>query len=123
MSTGFPESLPDAATTIEISPRAVSEWIRLPREQRPRLIDCREDEELSICAIDGHEWVPLGAFPAKIEALKADSDRGVVVYCHHGMRSQRAAMFLRSHGVENAFSMSGGIDMWAEIIDATVPRY
>jgi rhodanese-related sulfurtransferase len=123
MSAAFPESLPDAATTIEISPRAVAEWMHLPRESRPRLIDCREDEELAICAIDGHEWVPLGAFPAKIEALRADSERGVVVYCHHGMRSQRAALFLRAHGVEHAFSMSGGIDMWSDIIDATLPRY
>jgi len=120
---GFPSSLPDAATTLEISPRAVAEWYRLPRDQRPRLIDCREDEELEICRIDGHEWIPLGAFPQKIVSLKADCERGIVVYCHHGMRSQRAAAFLRAHGVENAFSMSGGIDMWSEIIDSAVPRY
>ncbi len=120
---GFPESLPDAETTLEISPRAVAEWYGLPADQRPRLIDCREDDELSICSIAGHEWIPLGAFPQMIGKLTANSERGVVVYCHHGMRSQRAAAFLRAHGVENAFSMSGGIDMWSEIIDGTVPRY
>jgi len=120
---GFPESLPDAATTLEISPRAVAEWYELPRDQRPRLIDCREDDELAICSIAGHEWFPLGAFPQVIDKLTADSERGIVVYCHLGMRSQRAAAFLRAHSVENAFSMSGGIDMWSEIIDGTVPRY
>jgi adenylyltransferase/sulfurtransferase len=122
MSGSFP-SLPDAATTLEISPRAVADWIDLPPAERPRLIDCREADELIICRIDGHEWVPLGAFGSSVEKLTADSSRGVVVYCHHGMRSQRAAAFLRAHGVENAFSMSGGIDMWSEIIDPTVPRY
>jgi rhodanese-related sulfurtransferase len=122
MSGGFP-SLPDAETTLEISPRAVAEWCRLPADQRPRLIDCREDEELSICRIDGSEWFPLGSFPQVIGKLTADSGRGVVVFCHHGMRSQRAAAFLRAHGVSNAFSMSGGIDMWSEIIDPSVPRY
>jgi adenylyltransferase/sulfurtransferase len=122
MSGQFP-SLPDAATTIEISPRAVAEWYRLPADQRPRLIDCREADELIICRIEGHEWFPLGSFPASLEKLTSDSDRGVVVYCHHGMRSQRAAAFLRAHGVENAFSMSGGIDMWSEIIDPSVARY
>jgi rhodanese-related sulfurtransferase len=116
-------SLPDAATTLEISPRAVAEWYRLPADQRPRLIDCREADELIICRIAGHEWFPLGSFPTSLEKLTADSDRGVVVYCHHGMRSQRAAAFLRAHGVENAFSMSGGIDMWSDIIDPSVPRY
>ena len=122
MSKRFP-MLPDAETTMEISPRAVAEWYQLPDSERPRLIDCREDDELAICQIAGHEWIPLGAFPQMIEGLTSDSDRGVVVYCHHGMRSQRAAAFLRAHGVVNAFSMSGGIDMWSDIIDPTVPRY
>jgi len=122
MSEHFP-LLPDAETTLEISPRAVAEWYQLPADKRPRLIDCREDDELSICQIAGNEWIPLGAFPHMIEKLTADTDRGVVVYCHHGMRSQRAAAFLRAHGVENAFSMSGGIDMWSDIIDPTIPTY
>lgn len=108
---------------MEISPRAVAEWVHLPAEQRPRLIDCREADELAICRIEGCEWVPLGTFPSALEKLTADTGRGVVVYCHHGMRSLRAASFLRAHGVENAFSMSGGIDEWSALIDPGVPRY
>lgn len=115
--------LPDAETTIEISPRAVAEWIDLPPSQRPTLIDCREEDELAICRIEGHDWVPLGKFPEAAAAIAADCDRGVVVYCHHGMRSRRGAAFLRAHGVELAFSMSGGIALWAEIVDPTMPRY
>jgi adenylyltransferase/sulfurtransferase len=95
----------------------------LPPEQRPRLIDCREGEEVAICEIHGHEWVPLGSFPESIQRLTNDSDRGVIIYCHHGMRSLRAAAFLRAHGVEKAFSMSGGIDAWSRVIDPAVPRY
>lgn len=121
--SGESTSLPEAAATLEISPQAVAEWLHLPAGQRPRLIDCREADELSICRIEGHEWFPLGSFPTSLEKLCADSGRGVVVYCHHGMRSQRAAAFLRAHGVENAFSMSGGIDMWSATIDSSVPRY
>lgn len=115
--------LPDASATMEISPEAVAEWIHLPREERPKLIDCREEDELTICRIAGNEWVPLGSFPVSLDKLTAGMNRGVVVYCHHGMRSQRGAAFLRAHGVENAFSMSGGIDVWSEIIDPSVPRY
>lgn len=123
MKPEFPKDLPDAETTIEISPRAVAQWYMLPKEERPMLIDCREADELIICRIEGHDWVPLGEFPARIEAIRAESDRGVVIYCHHGMRSRRAADFLRAHGMENTFSMSGGIDMWSDIIDSSVPRY
>lgn len=122
MNGGVP-SLPDPEITLDVTLAAVAEWIHLPADQRPRLIDCREQDELDICRIAGYEWVPLGTFPVSLEKLKADSGRGVVVYCHHGMRSQSAAAFLRAHGVENAFSMSGGIDAWSAYIDPAVPRY
>lgn len=123
MNPEFPQGLPDAATTLEISPRAVAQWHRLPAEERPMLIDCREADELVICRIEGQKWIPLRDFPEKISSIRSSAERGVVVYCHHGMRSQQAAAFLRAHGIHNAFSMSGGIDMWSDIIDDSVPRY
>ena len=115
--------LPDASATMEITPEAVAEWISLPREERPKLIDCREEDELAICRIAGNEWIPLGLFPGAREKLLARNERGVVVYCHHGVRSLRATHFLRSIGVENAFSMSGGIEAWSDRIDPEVARY
>jgi rhodanese-related sulfurtransferase len=115
--------LPDASATMEISPQAVAAWIHLPRDQRPRLIDCREEDELAICQISGNEWFPLGTFPEVREKLQARTDRGIVVYCHHGVRSLRAASFLRSIGVENAYSMKGGIQAWADLIDPGMARY
>ncbi|MES2474992.1 MAG: rhodanese-like domain-containing protein [Verrucomicrobiota bacterium] len=115
--------LPDAAVTQEISATAVAEWVHLPREERPKLIDCREEDELAICQIGGNEWIPLGLFSGVREKLLARNERGVVVYCHHGVRSLRATHFLRSIGVENAFSMSGGIEEWAQRIDPEMARY
>ncbi|MEI6818220.1 MAG: rhodanese-like domain-containing protein [Verrucomicrobiota bacterium] len=121
--TPIPSQLPDPTSTLEITPAAVFAWVKKPRDQRPRLIDCREVDELAICQIPGNDWFPLGTFPAAGAKLTADSERGIVVYCHHGMRSLRAAAFLRAQGVENAFSMSGGIDLWSRLIDPEVPRY
>lgn len=115
--------LPDPASTAEVSPESVAAWIDLPENERPRLIDCREAEELAICQISGNEWVPLGDFPTRLGALTSDPERGVVVYCHHGMRSLKAALFLRSRGFSNAFSMHGGIDLWTSTVDPDVPRY
>lgn len=116
-------ALPDPSETIEVSPADVAAWIADPKEQRPLLIDCREADELTICRIDGHDWVPLGDFPASVETIAASAANGVVIYCHHGMRSLRAASFLRAQGIENAFSMNGGIDRWSQEIDPDVPRY
>lgn len=115
--------LPDPESTLEVSPESVASWCYLSREERPRLIDCREADELAICSIDGAEWIPLGEFPESLVKVTADSARGVVVFCHHGMRSARAALFLRAHGVPNAFSMRGGTDAWAVEIDPTMARY
>jgi len=115
--------LPDPEATAEVSPESVAAWIDLPESGRPRLIDCREAEELAICQIPGNEWVPLGEFPERVGALTDDPGRGVVVYCHHGMRSMRAALFLRSRGFDNAFSMHGGIELWSLTVDPEVPRY
>lgn len=120
--SGPAANLPDPAATLEVDPAAVAAWIHLPAGQRPKLVDCREQEELAICRIEGNEWVPLGKFPDAVHTL-GHSERGVVIYCHHGMRSLRAARFLRAHGIEKAFSMTGGIEAWSQSIDPSVPRY
>lgn len=115
--------LPDPTDAIEVSPQSVAAWISLPAAERPRLIDCREADELDLCRIEGQEWIPMQTIPHQLQALAADSERGIVIYCHHGMRSLHAAHFLRGHGLKNAYSMSGGIDAWSREIDPAVPRY
>lgn len=115
--------LPDPSTTMEVSCLEVTTWVTLPEHERPRLIDCRQPEEWDICHLEGAHLLPLGDFPYRIEALKIGVERGVVVYCHHGMRSLRATAFLRDIGIENAFSMAGGIDAWSRTIDPYVAQY
>ncbi len=115
--------LPNPETQIEVSPFDVASWISLPPQERPRLIDCREKNELEICQIAGNEWFPLSTLGETIKTLTAHTDRGLVFYCHHGMRSQRAAQFIRAHGVEKAFSMTGGIAAWSELIDPSMAQY
>lgn len=115
--------LPDASESMEVSPEAVAAWVSTPLEKRPLLIDCREADEVMICRIEGNEWIPLREIPHRLESIREASSRGLVVYCHHGMRSLHAVEFLRSHGVLNAFSMRGGIDLWSQSIDPSVSRY
>lgn len=115
--------LPDPNVSEEVTPQDVASWLSFEADIRPLLIDCREAEELEICHIDGAKWIPLGDFPSHVEWIREFAERGVLVSCHHGMRSLRATRYLRQQGIERAFSMAGGIDAWSCQIDSSVPRY
>ena len=47
----------------------------------------------------------------------------MVFQCHHGMRSQSAAEYVRGHGFRNLYNLSGGIDAWSRTVDPSVPLY
>lgn len=106
---------------IEIEPAAVAALQQ--QGTRFRLIDCREPEEWDTCRIEGAELLPLGDFAGRHPGLLADPDEPVVIHCHHGMRSARAALFLRQKGYQNVWSMARGIEGWSLEVDPAVPRY
>jgi rhodanese-related sulfurtransferase len=87
------------------------------------LVDCREPDEHALVAIDGAKLIPLGEFPARYIELEPWQQGHVVVHCHHGGRSARAAQWLRENGFPQAQSMAGGIDSWATEISPGMPRY
>ena len=55
----------------------------------------------------------------------ARSERGppVVVYCHHGPRSERAMVLLERAGLGGVHVLGGGIDAWSATIDPSITRY
>jgi len=95
----------------------------LDSQTPPRLVDVREQEEFAICKVEGAELLPLSAFVQDFAARLPDKSQKILLYCHHGMRSLRAAEYLSSHGYTGAKSISGGIDSWSLEIDPSVPRY
>lgn len=88
-----------------------------------RLVDVRDPEEYEFCRLRGAELIPLATLPADAVAKLPDKDAHILLYCHHGMRSLRAAEMLRQLGYKNATSMAGGIDRWSKEIDSLVPTY
>jgi rhodanese-related sulfurtransferase len=88
------------------------------------LIDVREPEEYAAARIDGARLVPMQEIPAEVQKLETLADeRELLLLCHHGVRSLQAAQWLREHGLENCFSVTGGIDRWSREIDPQIPRY
>jgi len=84
------------------------------------LIDVREAWEAEIAALSGALLIPLGSLPEVVDRL--DPDAEFVVYCHHGVRSQRGLEILHDAGL-SARHLAGGIDAWAREIDPTMARY
>jgi adenylyltransferase/sulfurtransferase len=95
----------------------------LDSQTPPRLVDVREADEFAICKIPGAELLALSAFAENYAGRLPDKPQKILLYCHHGMRSLRAAEFLSGRGYTDAKSIAGGIDAWSREIDPAVPRY
>jgi rhodanese-related sulfurtransferase len=106
---------------LEITPEELVELVA--QGSAPRLIDCRELDEWHICKLEGAELLPLGQLPELTAQKLGDLQQPLVVYCHHGMRSMHATLWLRRAGYSQVQSLRGGIDLWAELIDPSLPRY
>lgn len=120
---GVPQQAPAAATTNvgpgEIDPVDVK--AKIDRGDRFVLIDVREPHEYQICSIPQARLIPLGEVPKRVnELIPADE---IVVHCKSGVRSGKAADFLRQAGFKRVLNMKGGILAWSDKVDPRVPKY
>ena len=104
---------------FEISPRELAE--RRAVGEPLMVIDVREEWEYGIARLAGATLVPLSTLVGAEPGMTRHGE--LIVYCHHGVRSARAAEYLRSRGITGARSLAGGIDRWSVEIDPDVPRY
>ena len=87
----------------------------------PVMLDVREPHEYEINNINNGYLIPLNDLPNRVNEL--DSSREIVAYCKVGGRSARAVDFLRKAGFKKVKNLVGGIDVWAQRIDKSMPRY
>ncbi len=107
---------------LEITPSAARQ--KLAENSDAILLDVREPQEFAMAHIEGSMLIPMQSVPAELQNLETLADAGdLLVLCHHGVRSLQVAAWLQVHGIENAVSISGGIDRWSVEIDPSVPRY
>lgn len=94
---------------------------RLDQNNKPFLLDVRENHELEIAklALDAH--IPLGDLPDEFESLNRDQE--IVVYCRSGGRSMKACEFLASRGFTNLANLKGGTLAWADEVDSSMQKY
>ena len=105
----------------QLTPRDLAAWRADAARAAPVLVDVREPWEYAHCHIEGSQLMPLQTVPANVAALPRDRD--LVLVCHHGNRSQRAAQWLEQQGYSRLFNLAGGVERWATEVDPAMPRY
>lgn len=112
--------LPVAAGPQKISAQELAD--RLAREEDIFLLDVRERPEYELCHLDGAVLIPIDMIPNNRKRIP--TDRPVVVYCHHGIRSANVANYLYAQGgLTNLYNLDGGIDAWAREIEPEMAVY
>jgi rhodanese-related sulfurtransferase len=87
------------------------------------VIDCREPSEHATAQIAGAKLIPMSEIADRLAEIEPYREGPIAVHCHHGGRSLRVTRWLREQGFSQAQSMAGGIDLWSQEIDPSVPRY
>lgn len=105
----------------QLAPRALAGWLADGGRAPPLLVDVREPWELAICALEGAVAIPIRELARRRDELPRD--RELVLVCHHGVRSQAAALLLAREGFARVHNLQGGLAAWADEVDPALPRY
>ena len=103
----------------EISAFTLNERIKL--NERPTVIDVREQDELDIVCMDGAYHIPMGEIPIRMNELNKEDE--LIIMCKSGGRSARVCEYLEQEGFSNIVNLSGGILSWAQNIDRSLKTY
>ncbi|MVM40894.1 molybdopterin-synthase adenylyltransferase MoeB [Spirosoma sp. HMF3257] len=95
---------------------------RMAQGQDLFLLDVRERPEYDLCHLEGAILIPVGMIPNNRKRIP--TDRPVVIYCHHGIRSANVAQYLYAQGgLTNLYNLDGGINAWARDIEPEMAIY
>ena len=103
----------------EITPKELK--ARLDRNDRPLLLDVRQDWETKLCRLENAVHIPIEEIELRTDELNPNDE--IVVYCHQGVRSAAVAEYLRSLGFKSVKNLAGGLDHWARVVDPSMRRY
>jgi sulfur-carrier protein adenylyltransferase/sulfurtransferase len=111
--------VPSTLVTKELSSKELKAWKDSGKDFQ--LIDVREPEEFALVNLGG-ELIPVGEIETNLPRIARD--KPVVLYCKSGVRSGKVAELLQSrHGLDNIYTLRGGILAYAREVDPTLPTY
>ena len=96
------------SSSIEVTPEQTQAALA---DDSAQVIDVREPYEWDAGRIEGAIHIEIERLASS--AGKVDTDRPVIFHCRVGARSAMAAQAFRGVGID-AYSMAGGIQLWAD---------
>jgi rhodanese-related sulfurtransferase len=93
----------------------------LQRDKSVKLIDVRSREEFEAVNIAGS--VLLSQDVMRELMASGSNTNPIVVVDHAGKNGLDAAAYFMGHGLQNVRCLRGGIDAWAQEVDAKMRRY
>lgn len=78
------------------------------------VLDVRTEESFLAGHVPGAWNTPLLDLPDRMSELPDDRDSPVLAICQRGNLSLSAVLYLKSLGYENAWSVNGGTNAWAD---------
>jgi rhodanese-related sulfurtransferase len=93
----------------------------LQRDKSVKLIDVRSREEFEAVKIEGS--ILLSQDVMRELMASGSNTNPIVVIDHAGKNGLDAAAYFMGHGLQNVRCLRGGIDAWAQEVDAKMRRY
>jgi rhodanese-related sulfurtransferase len=104
---------------VLISPLELAELLK--RDPAVKLVDVRSREEFEAVNIAGSVLLSQAVMQQIMGSGSNTSP--IVVIDHAGKNGLDAAAYFMGHGLQNLRCLRGGIDAWAQEVDATLRRY
>jgi len=89
-----------------------SEWNQYLNDDKVKIIDTRNDYEISIGKFKNSINVNTNSFrefPSKFTNINIDKKDKILMYCTGGIRCEKASAFLRLNGYKDVYQLKGGI--------------
>ena len=103
-------AMPRDLPPVEVVPaREAERWLS---QHQPYVLDVREPAEYAGGHLPGAHLIPQAELASRLGELPRD--RPILVVCASGVRSLRAAGFLRQMGYPTVASLAGGTSAWRE---------
>ena len=93
---------------LELDGPGLRAWVDAGKA--PLLLDVRELGELESGYAQDSFLMPMNEVPSRIAELP--KDRPIIVMCAAGVRSFGVAHYLREQGLQDAWSLAGGVGAW-----------